>query len=242
MDQNIFYDEMHNKINVMHNILIDIKDGTSDLELINELFRAIHTIKGAADLLYLEDIVSICHKSEDLLTLVRESKLTLDHNMAHLFVEIKDFLKLILDDTFQGLNDAEMIDNLSVYFKKKIDSFCIKSVVILSEENIFYAKDRYTKHGYNIDQISTLIDTIDFIDKTETSLIFIDVDSLDDNDFDLLKEIRMNSDRKYIPIVLIVPKNYSKLVILGKFLGAKAWIEKPIKDDKIFEIVKKILG
>jgi len=242
MDQNIFYDEMHNKINVMHNTLIDIKDGTSDLELINELFRAIHTIKGSASLLFLEDIVSICHKSEDLLTLVRGSKLTFDQNMARLFVEIKDFIKLILDDTFQGLNDTQMIENLSLYFTKKIESFCVKIVVVLSKEDIFSIDNNTTTNNYDINQISTLVDTIDFIDTNETSLIFIDVDSLDDNDFELLKEIRMNSEHKYIPIVLIVPKNYSKLVILGKFLGAKAWIEKPTQEDKIFEIIKRILG
>jgi two-component system chemotaxis sensor kinase CheA len=47
------------------------KDGGSDRELVNRIFRAVHTIKGNGSYLKLENLVSVSHRAETLLDRVR---------------------------------------------------------------------------------------------------------------------------------------------------------------------------
>jgi len=51
---NIFYDEFMSKLESMEDVLISIDVENSDMKKLNELFRAIHTIKGTADILGME--------------------------------------------------------------------------------------------------------------------------------------------------------------------------------------------
>lgn len=46
-------------------------DGSTDSELVNRIFRAVHTIKGNATFLKLHNLVSVAHKAESLLDRVR---------------------------------------------------------------------------------------------------------------------------------------------------------------------------
>ncbi|MCU0711751.1 MAG: Hpt domain-containing protein [Pirellula sp.] len=46
-------------------------DGSTDAELVNRIFRAVHTIKGNATFLKLHNLVSVAHKAESLLDRVR---------------------------------------------------------------------------------------------------------------------------------------------------------------------------
>ena len=75
IEQNIFFDEFKNKLIILENSLMDVQNNDYNKEDINEIFRAIHTIKGTSDLLGIFDVVSICHKAEDLLEYVRSETL-----------------------------------------------------------------------------------------------------------------------------------------------------------------------
>ena len=50
----------------MEAALLRLDDGDHDMETINEIFRAAHTIKGSAGLFGLNDIVSFTHIVENV--------------------------------------------------------------------------------------------------------------------------------------------------------------------------------
>ena len=242
MEDNFIFDEILNKINVMNNILVDIKDGTDDIEQVNELFRAVHTIKGAADMLFIQDVVDIIHKSEDLLQEVRDGKIELTKSMVHLFVEIKDYIKLIVTNTFEGFTDDETVDSLKVYFDTKFEAFRSKIVLVVSSDSNVQTIDADELKGYTILKAKDFVGANNILKHCTISMLFLDVSMNEKLSVKFIETIKNTLHYDYLPVVLIVPVHYKNLNMVGKLTGAKAWLSRPVQKDKILLIIEKILG
>ena len=74
--------------------LQDLEDGLEELEqsyqpdLINKLFRAVHTIKGGGGFFGLSSIADLTHDFEDLLMKVREGELDFNPGMVPTFLRL----------------------------------------------------------------------------------------------------------------------------------------------------------
>lgn len=73
--------------------LISLEQRPDDKELLNEIFREIHTLKGGAGFLGLHSIIELAHKIEDLFFKLREDKLQLNTGMMDAILEGVDELK-----------------------------------------------------------------------------------------------------------------------------------------------------
>lgn len=69
----LFYSEAENILSSLREIVSKSLKGFSE-EYINESYRLIHTLKGAAGFVGMDDLVYICHKWEDALNLIRSTK------------------------------------------------------------------------------------------------------------------------------------------------------------------------
>ena len=81
-----------------------------DLDTMNGIFRVIHTIKGTAGCLALNNIESIAHSGENLLSLIREEKVTPCREMISCLLKLSDTLKACI----QCLEETGM-DSLQDY-------------------------------------------------------------------------------------------------------------------------------
>jgi two-component system chemotaxis sensor kinase CheA len=70
-----------------------------DNELINKVFRAIHTIKGSAGFFSLQNLKTLAHAMENLLGLVRSNELPFSSESANTLLEGIDLLKTMIDNT-----------------------------------------------------------------------------------------------------------------------------------------------
>ncbi|MBK8398359.1 MAG: response regulator [Leptospiraceae bacterium] len=70
-----FYEESYENLSKIANRLVDLESNTDSLEIINELFRSVHTVKGGARLLKIIKIEKLSHSVENLLDLLRNQKL-----------------------------------------------------------------------------------------------------------------------------------------------------------------------
>ena len=86
----LFYEDATEQLQMMESALLDVKDGTEDIQKIGEIFRAMHTIKGTAGMFEFTEIVSFTHVAENLLDEIRSGHVTLDANLSSLFMEVKD--------------------------------------------------------------------------------------------------------------------------------------------------------
>lgn len=68
-----FRDEAAGRLDAMDSALMSVEAGDADDGVVDELFRDAHTLKGTAGMLGLEDISSLAHAVEDVLSTVRDS-------------------------------------------------------------------------------------------------------------------------------------------------------------------------
>ena len=62
--------------------------------LVNELYRAAHKIKGAANAAEVRTIEKLCRQMQDILTAVRDGQRTIDNNLLSQFSEAVCFLEV----------------------------------------------------------------------------------------------------------------------------------------------------
>jgi two-component system, chemotaxis family, sensor kinase CheA len=82
--------------------LVSLESRADDLGLINQVFRALHTIKGSASFLGLTNLVQLAHAAEGALNSARNSTIVVDRSMMDLLLRAVDTLKVQFDDLRSG--------------------------------------------------------------------------------------------------------------------------------------------
>lgn len=78
--------------------LVTLEQTPNDIDLLNRIFRSIHTVKGAASFLEFELLVKVTHKTEDVLNRLRKAELTLTPKMMDIILEAVDLVKILTND------------------------------------------------------------------------------------------------------------------------------------------------
>ena len=80
-----FLQEAGELLSQVDNKLVDLEKRPDDHDLLNDIFRGFHTIKGGAGFLNVENLVSLCHRTENLFDKLRNGEL-------HLSAELMDII------------------------------------------------------------------------------------------------------------------------------------------------------
>ena len=73
--------------------LVELENDPSDKELLNKIFRGMHTLKGGAGFLGLESIIELAHKIESIFDKLRNDEMSLDSDKMDIILEGIDTLK-----------------------------------------------------------------------------------------------------------------------------------------------------
>ncbi len=92
-----FAEEAQELLEEMENALLALEDTPDDTEMINSLFRAMHTIKGSSGLFGFNDIVSFTHEAETILDQVRNGEKVLDDALISVLLDCKDHTAHLLE-------------------------------------------------------------------------------------------------------------------------------------------------
>ena len=100
--------------------LVELEHRGDDLDLLNQVFRALHTIKGSASFLALTNLVEIAHASESALNAARNSTIVVDQALMDCLLRAIDVLKKQFEELSGGSTDlckadAELVDALTRY-------------------------------------------------------------------------------------------------------------------------------
>jgi two-component system chemotaxis sensor kinase CheA len=128
-DQEILKDFLTESGELLEQLEADlvVLEGTPrDLELINQVFRALHTIKGSASFLALTNLVKVAHAAEGALNAARNQAIVVDPPMMNLLLEAADIIKGHLAQITEGaaLSEprAELIASLTALAEGKASS------------------------------------------------------------------------------------------------------------------------
>ncbi|MDP1831038.1 MAG: chemotaxis protein CheA [Geothrix sp.] len=75
-----------------------LEEAPGDLDLLNAIFRSVHTIKGAAGFLGLQKVLAVAHMGENVLDDLRKSRMELSDRVMELLFETVDMLKVLVED------------------------------------------------------------------------------------------------------------------------------------------------
>ena len=90
------------------------KDGHVDPDLINEVFRAVHTLKGIAGMFGYHQLGSVAHTLEDLLDDLRLGRVELSQNVLDvLFEGVESFQRLLTDEDASSVEFEAAVENIA---------------------------------------------------------------------------------------------------------------------------------
>ena len=93
-----FIEEAKDHLNTIEQGLLNLQDTLKDPEMVNEIFRAAHSIKGGAAMLGLNSIQRTSHRLEDFFKILKEgSSIQIDQNLESLFLRLFDNLQALLN-------------------------------------------------------------------------------------------------------------------------------------------------
>lgn len=92
--------------------MVTLESTPDDAELLNRIFRALHTIKGTSGFLGYEPVVRLSHRAEDVLNNLRKGEIKLTRRMIDALLSARDHLERMLQDIHQGGLREYTIDEL----------------------------------------------------------------------------------------------------------------------------------
>jgi len=89
-----------NHENLVKNLLI-LENGP-DQNAIDEIFRSVHTLKGASASMGFADMERLCHAMEDIFQLIRSGSAAMSQDLEDLLLACSDVLEVMIDDVESG--------------------------------------------------------------------------------------------------------------------------------------------
>jgi len=113
-----FYEESFEGLDIMETELLALDVGEAELETINTIFRAAHSIKGGSGTFGLNDVANFTHVMETLLDEMRDGKREVTQNAVNILLESVDVLREMLS----ALQAEDDLDNDRIAtVKQKLD-------------------------------------------------------------------------------------------------------------------------
>lgn len=102
--------------------LLSLEKHPGDTSLIDELFRAAHTLKGSAAMMGFQGISDIAHKAEDMLGLFRSKSAPISRDTLNFLFDSVDAVKLMLEGVASKKSeDPLLVESITQSFKEIVD-------------------------------------------------------------------------------------------------------------------------
>ncbi|MBM7856059.1 two-component system chemotaxis sensor kinase CheA [Desulfohalotomaculum tongense] len=109
----VFLDELEEKLQVINDNLLILENEPDNQDVLNEIFRAAHTIKGSSGVMGYEKMASLTHNIENLFDMIRQGKLTVTTEMINVLFEALDTLNLLKKEVTGESVDVDISDILN---------------------------------------------------------------------------------------------------------------------------------
>lgn len=93
----VFIDESREHLQVLNESLLELEKNPGDLEIVNRIFRAAHTLKGMAATMGYNDLANLTHIMENVLDEIRNGKIEVSPDILDtIFLAIDDLESMVL--------------------------------------------------------------------------------------------------------------------------------------------------
>ncbi|WP_199324118.1 hybrid sensor histidine kinase/response regulator [Coleofasciculus sp. FACHB-SPT36] len=106
-----FIEEAKDHLNTIEQGLVNLQSTIEDSEMVNEVFRAAHSVKGGAAMLGINSIQRTSHRLEDCFKVLKECPVKIDQKLESLFLKVSDTLKELIEQLSGPFGLTEEIAN-----------------------------------------------------------------------------------------------------------------------------------
>ncbi|WP_025785027.1 chemotaxis protein CheA [Sporosarcina sp. D27] len=108
----MFLEESKEHLQACNEQLLELEKNPDDLAIVNEIFRAAHTLKGMSATMGYEDIANLTHKMENVLDAIRNSKIRVTSEILDVVFESSDALEEMVIDIEEGGSGKKDVEKL----------------------------------------------------------------------------------------------------------------------------------
>nr|MDZ8018452.1 response regulator [Nostoc sp. SerVER01] len=152
-----FIEEARDHLNTIEQGLLNLESTLNDPEMISEVFRAAHSIKGGAAMLGLTSIQHTSHRLEDCFKVLKEHPVQVDQKLESLFLGVSDTLKALLEHLSGPYGLSEETANTLMSETEPVFQWLNEHLEQLVEQgNSGVASSSATEHTSSVENVSTL--------------------------------------------------------------------------------------
>jgi two-component system chemotaxis sensor kinase CheA len=93
----VFLQEAREILTDIENIILDLEESPNDMDVLNRLFRSMHTIKGSGAMYGFDKIADFTHHVETVLDQVRSGKIPVSTRVIDLILLCRDHIQVLVD-------------------------------------------------------------------------------------------------------------------------------------------------
>lgn len=103
-----FTEESRELLQNMEDTLLQLEDDPDNEDLVNELFRGVHTIKGSSGMFGFDHVVEFTHLAESVMGRVRDQEVTANNELLTLLLESRDHMTVLVELALDGNTDLDV--------------------------------------------------------------------------------------------------------------------------------------
>lgn len=166
----VFLDESREHIESLYEQLLNLEKNPDEKEIIDEIFRSAHTLKGMSATMGFNDLSNLTHKLENVFDAIKQEKVFAEPSMIDVMFEAVDMLNEMVEDIASGGDGAKDVTEIVEH---------LKGIVHPGESNAREAKDEKQaaseKEGSK-SEVSCSLKWIDSVDEYELTILRESVD------------------------------------------------------------------
>ena len=125
-----FITEAEESLDKIEPLFVELEQKGQDQDMLNDIFRSMHTIKGAAGFLGFQPIVDLAHSAENIMKKLRDGEIPLNKQLMDALLKSVDMLRSLLE---QLKEKGSVEEDVSLLVKKLETAL---SASILVENNV----------------------------------------------------------------------------------------------------------
>lgn len=135
----LFFEESDEHIQSLNDCVLDLESDPENQEIIDDMFRSAHTLKGMAGTMGYDSLAQLTHKMENVFDLLKKKTIKADSRSIELIFNCLDSISAIVEDLRQGgegvLDVAELVVRLNAVSEGEQDVTVEETTDAKSDDN-----------------------------------------------------------------------------------------------------------
>ncbi|MER1955581.1 MAG: chemotaxis protein CheA [Desemzia incerta] len=135
----LFFEESDEHIQSLNDCVLDLESDPENQEIIDDMFRSAHTLKGMAGTMGYDSLAQLTHKMENVFDLLKKKTIKADSRSIELIFSCLDSISAIVEDLRQGgegvLDVADLVVRLNAVSEGEQDASVEEKTVVESDDN-----------------------------------------------------------------------------------------------------------